>query len=689
MDSRTKQLLKVMLAQESPISVVKLAEQLEISKRTVQRELEGLPTLLKKYDLTFASKTGVGVWIEGEGREKLLEELNQDEEINVSHRTYRRKRLILLLLTESGVQKLYWFASEFKVSEATISADLESLDDWFTALHLKICRKLGTGIWLEGSEESRRRAIRAFIRENMHSQLIEEAYHDELEEIPFYSQLKQVGIPQILNKDVIKRVFSALEGMEHPQITTLTQSSYQGLVIHLSISVNRMLQGEHILQEQTFPLPQDQDYELAEKIAVELEEEFEFTVPKGEIAYICLHIKGSKQEKISKDVEKTLQFQGRDLKNLMDEMIYAFDPEKAFHLKQDEEFLHGLIAHLQPTLVRLTYQMEIHNPILPEIKENYLDIFTKCQKVAEVMEKTLGKTIPEGEIGFITLHFGAALVRLEEKSVQRRTVNVGLVCSSGIGISHMMYSKLVKIFKDRISLTSYGKRELVSSVYEREDFLVSAVSLKNCGIPVVEVSPLLSDADIEKIRKTLKEWEHTERKKKISPSRQSELEEFFEISGLMKGILDRFAISRLPKEIPLENTISLIADHCATNPTCAKLISTDLWEREKLSTQIFPEMGFALLHGKTEGVYEPQLRLYLTEELTPFAHPSLRGISVIIVMLLPKEEKPITAQILGSISTAIIDDDTILTTLASGENEQVVRAISSVFKEFLVGYLQT
>ena len=64
--SRMQQILKILLKQNGAVPVKLLAEQMGISKRTVQRELETIARPLKKYGLEFCSKAGSGVWLEGE-----------------------------------------------------------------------------------------------------------------------------------------------------------------------------------------------------------------------------------------------------------------------------------------------------------------------------------------------------------------------------------------------------------------------------------------------------------------------------------------------------------------------------------------------------------------------------------------------------------------------------------------------
>lgn len=62
---RVSQILQILLEQNAPISVKALAEQMNLSKRTIQREMDSINTILKGYEITLNSKTGIGIWLEG------------------------------------------------------------------------------------------------------------------------------------------------------------------------------------------------------------------------------------------------------------------------------------------------------------------------------------------------------------------------------------------------------------------------------------------------------------------------------------------------------------------------------------------------------------------------------------------------------------------------------------------------
>ena len=206
------------------------------------------------------------------------------------------------------------------------------------------------------------------------------------------------GIGKILKEDILRRVVKCISLIDEKKVMTLTDNSYLGLVLHISIAISRILKNEIIEQKEQWELPRDEDYRLAEKIVKKLEEEFSIEIPQMETAYICLHIKGAKHQGIEWDGQKTIEVEQKELLNLVNEMINAYDEESAFLIKQDNDFIQGLLAHLQPTFIRLIYDMKISNPILKDIRIAYPDIFERSKKAAAVLERWIKKPVPEEEI---------------------------------------------------------------------------------------------------------------------------------------------------------------------------------------------------------------------------------------------------------------------------------------------------
>ncbi|MFI3171429.1 MAG: BglG family transcription antiterminator [Eubacteriales bacterium] len=689
---RLKQILVVLLKREEVIAVKQLADHIGVSKRTVQRELEYIDKSLKPYGITFVSKTGVGVWLEGEAekRHALLEQIISEDMYDTGNKEERRKRLILEILKDKELKKLFVYSSKFKVSEATISSDLEAIESWINQYDLQIVRKPGSGILVEGTEKSYRRAIRAFVEENINTTLIREIYEPTYDTTATYEIIKRSGIGQMLEEDVMNSVVNSIVKLKNPNIQSLTESSYIGLVIHISIAINRILHDETIEADDSWlkRFESDEDYELAEDIVWALEETFDIEIPELEVAYICLHIKGAKHEHIYWEGKRTLQIENAELTQLLNDMIYAFDSEKAYLLKQDEEFIQGLLAHLQPTLIRLNYDMHIQNPILEGVKRDYEEVFEKCRKAAEVLGAWVNKPIPETEIGFLTVHFGAALVRAEGRQEILRPVRVAVVCSSGIGISRLMSSKLTKIFQERMIVKTYGKRDLSAYEEGKHDFCITSISIDNLEIPKVEVSPLLNDEEIEEIRRMVYKYERVPEKNQYSNGFVDHMEEVHIVATQIKKIIKDMSIHRVPKSMLFDQLLREIGQVLSPHVECQQLIKQNLMEREQISTQIYAEFDFALLHTRTEGITSPCFHIWMTDTLEAFQEPYMKGIHIAFVMLVPIDGYLQTnTEILGNISTMLVENAKFVEAVRNVNEAEVRNILSAQLKKYFALYL--
>ena len=692
MTPRMRQILLVLLREDGPISVKTLAEQIGVSKRTAQRELEYSERTLKAYEIHFLSKTGVGIWLEGseEEKDRLFEQARQGDPYDVSNRDERRKRLTLEILKEKGLKKLFYYSSQFGVSEATISADLESVESWLGQYDIQVSRKPGSGISAGGSEENYRRAIRAFISENMDTRVLREAYEVEKNVPDRYDILKKSEIGQVLDDDILRRVIDCIADMDHLRIRNLTENSYVGLVLHISIAINRILKDEVIEPGSAWmeKMERDEDYLLAEEIVAELEEEFEIDIPEMEICYICLHIKGAKHEKVQWNTPNGLPLENRELQRLVNEMIDAYDPVQSCLLKQDEEFIQGLLAHLQPTLIRLMHGMRIQNPMLQEIQEGYPEIYRKCRNVAEVLGKKAGRPVPEEEAGFLAVHFGAAVFRLEGRRETIRKVHVGVVCSSGIGISRLMVSKLEKTFKDQMILTAYGKNDITPYILGKTDFLISSIPMEQQDIPVIHVNPLLNEEDMEEIRKRVFQFERMPEKYKKDNEFSIQLDEINLVALQIKTVLEYFTFFKVDNGISFEELLIAIGEKMSPYSDRSGMIQEDLMRRERISSQIFAEFGFALLHTRTKGVIRPEFAVCMTKDLGTFQNPYFKNIRTVIIMLVPIDDNAkINNEIMGYLSGMLIEEYEFLDVLSRGDKEEIRGLISRYLKEFFNRYL--
>lgn len=688
--SRAKQILKILLTEEEAIPVKSLAEKIGVSKRTTQRELEYISSYLKGYEIKYFSKTGVGIWLEGtqEEKKRFLSFLCQNESLDVPGKEERRKRLILEILKEKGLKKLFYYSSQFGVSEATASTDLEAIGEWLSGFGLDIKRKPGSGVYVEGTEENYRRAIREFIYSNLDTRLLRESY-ESTDEIPGeYGYAVKSGMDGILDENIMKKVMECINNIDDGRIVSLTENSYMGLVIHISIAINRIMKDEVIEESSKIEndIVKDLDYSLAQKIAGSLEEYFAITIPEIEITYIWLHIKGSKHEKVQYGTTQLAA--GGQIRQLVNEMIDAFDKENAYLIKQDDEFLQGLLAHLQPTIIRLVHGMQIHNPMLEDIKKSYVELYQKCENVALVLGKSLGKEVPPEETGFLTVHFGAAMVRLEGRKEKLRKVHTGVVCSSGIGISRLMSSKLKKVFQNKMVVSAYGKNDVTPYIIGKTDFFISSIPLEIDDVPVLYVNPLLNEKDMDEIRHLFYKYERLPQKHEEMGSFQEQLDQINKMAAQIKMLLKYMGFFKVNGNITFDELLVMAGEEISPYSDRREMIREALQRREEISSQVFAELGFALLHARTKGVIRPEFTICATHDRKPFKDPYFKGIQVVIIMLVPEDENvSINNEIMGYISSLLVEEADFVNMLYSGEKEEIRSMLSSYLKKFFNQYI--
>lgn len=332
--------------------------------------------------------------------------------------------------------------------------------------------------------------------------------------------------------------------------------------------------------------------------------------------------------------------------------------------------------------------MQITNPVLEEIKRDYPDIFRRCVQVAQVLEQWIKKPVPEAETGFLTVHFGAAMVRMEGKKEDIRPVRMGVVCSSGIGISRLMSSKLEKAFKERVSITTYGKKDITPYIAGKLDFFVSSIPMENVDAPVIYVNPLLSEADMEQVRKMVYQYERTPEREKEETSFSAQLEEINLVAAQINAVIKYMEFFKVDHYITFDELLIAIGEKLSPYRDRGEMIQADIRRREKIASQIFAEFGFALLHTRTKGVIRPSFTVCMTKDLKPFRDPYFKNIQAVFIMLLPVDDNiKLNSEILGQISTLLIEDYTFMDTVLGGDKEAIRDALSVHLKKFFNKYL--
>lgn len=670
---RIKQILSYLLSAEQPATDQEVADALGVSKRTVLREADYIAGLLKEYDLTLLRKKGEGSQIGGsaENKEKLLQVIRNRNELVISDKEKRRNLLKLELLRNREPQKLFYYSDMFGVSEATISTDLEAISEWAGECHLSIIRKPGYGIALSGSEKSYRTAMQRYVTENMNKR------DDSVLGDNIYS---------LMNEAILSEVENVLEDIKEPYLRLLTNDAYVGLLVHLAVAVERIRQGE-IVREDTYDATYDKGYDIAKKIASALEEEFSIEIPESEVNNILLHIKGAKLNYTSETL-KDSGIRTDELMSIIDAMIDTLDYDLAKELRYDEDFIRGLMVHLEPALYRMKNDMTISNPLLSEIKQEYPDVYADCERAAKEIEKRTGLVPNEAEIGYLAMHFGAAMEKIDSRKKKKRTVTIGVICASGFGVAQLMMAKLKSQFADwDIVLKAYGSDEISQHVVSRTDFFVSSINVDSLGVDYVLVNPLITQRDVLQISVKIDEYASM-------PARQEDndftrqLDEINNIINRVKGVIRRYHHLTVSKDMTLEMLVRTLAGEMTDSSKAAAVLGADILAREQVMTQLFPELGIALFHCRSKAVKECLIITCSDDENLGFTDKQLEGIKGVICMTMPLDiNRQENSEMLGRVSSAIIEDSEFLELLREGREDGIREKLQKILKAYFTEQL--
>jgi mannitol operon transcriptional antiterminator len=707
LSSRTKGILEIISNECNTITIKEIAKRLAVSSRTILREMPSVEKWLESNEFQLIKKPRVGIKLVATLDDKeRLKSLLEDESVEKTFTPEERQSLIIgELLQNKEPTKLYYFSSSFKVSEGTISHDLDKVEAWFEKYKLTLVRKPGLGVYLKGKENTFRKAMINLLYENLNEEQILNVIRQNL--TPGNKSNGRIEINtknrlmNLIDKEIIKTIEQTIHEAEGDLEYRLTDSSYAGLIVHLALAIQRIKNNENITMKDEFltKLSESQEYTTAEKIAYKIAKSLNIEIPNDEIGYITMHLKGSKMRNgaykgDSKGVDEFI-IGNFELTKLVNEMIKIAEEKSGYSLKGNENLLVGLVSHLRPTINRLKMNLDIRNPLLEKIKEMYPGIFSISAKCAEVINKRFNLEMPEAEIGFIAMHIGAAIEK-ERRSVEKdnRIYNVVVACTSGIGTSKLLATRLKKEFNNLQIIDTISTIEINEEWLEKNevDLVISTVYVKEKSIPIVNVNPVLLKNDINRIKKILEKLNvysvknlYTSDQKNIDlMDRASALKDYGE--GVIE-ILSNFFFEESIHANSINELIRCVSSLVGKNKEEVDIIERDLKEREKHGSTILNGKELILLHCRTNGVNTLKLGVARLSPQKPIFCMNTNGdkekIVTALVMMTPFNKSNRHLEAISEISRNLIDDPMFIDVLARGTKKDIYNAVNGVLNGFL------
>ncbi|WP_426333271.1 BglG family transcription antiterminator [Paenibacillus silvae] len=682
---RQREIVEFLLEHPHEVTAGEIAVEVKVSTRTVHRELLMIEQWLEPLGMRLEKKSGTGIRIDsGSGSDDLgalRQKLEGHEYVEFTPEE-RKLFMLCILLEEAEPVKLLALASDLKVTVSTVTTDLDDLESRIRQAGLKLVRRRGYGVEITGSEAVHRRAIAALALEVLDESDLFGRQTEQGGSIVNQKLLRMIGHSDVLT------IENALWQPDIEWLEKIPERQYMKLLIQLSAAVVRIRKGFHIERARS-----GAESAVAARAMAEAHEA---RVPAFMASRLCsvlssqLDMSFSEEEQhyfhqLLIETEQQLHSSGLlpiDDLILMDRVHSLTDQMQertgyAFH--EDRLLREGLIAHMIPVMERLEGHQVIRNPLLQQIRKDYDILFEQVR--TSVLQAWPGAEVPDEEIGFLVMHFGASIERLRALKQDIRAI---VVCNSGIGSSRMLSSRLSKEFPEIQIIDSVSWYEAARVPAEEYDLVLSTVDLPMEEDQYYKVSPLLTAEESERLRHFIKtttlQRQHRKPREMGNETRNRYSDPDAMEATLLEivRIIGKFQVHALDNA-HLDFAQSVLA-MCKVAHRAGVLkdpgeVAKLLEVRESMGSQKIPGTRLALFHTRSESIYRPSISLYQLEEPLLQTMDDPEGVSHVLLMLGPKELSKESLEVLSEISALLLQEEMIML-LGKGSRDEIIHYLS-------------
>lgn len=682
--SRQKQIIQILTksTNKNPITISTIAEILNVSSRTVLREMPKIEEWLDENGFNFIKKPGVGLIIdESLENQQLILELLEVENVQKEYSKEERKRIILSeLLIAKEPLKLFYFTNQLKVSEGTLSNDLDGIEDWLKAFDIKLIRRQGVGIYLEGNEKNYRKVLSDILYRTLEEKelikLLKKSLNSPSSEnsIEFSIENRMLNF---IDKTIIKGIEKIVSELEEKFNFKLIDSDYIGLVVHISLSVQRIKNGEKISMDKSSlsELEILPEFAVATEITEKLEKVFTIEIPKDEIGYITMHLKGARL-RLNK-VENDIDLDNLDIKQISNYIITEVENDFNIEIINKQKLSKDIYNHLVPAISRMSMKLNIRNPLLENIKEQYSEIYHSCENACEILKKiTKIDKIPESEVAYIAMHIAAAI----EENLKNENLSVVIACPTGVGTSKLLGVNIKKEFpnldiKNSISVINIDTKKLKD---DGIDFIISTVDL-DVDYRYICLNPMFLQKDKIKLKEFIHRYSKQRITKKIIKKElkcdKDKIKNITNLGTEIISILEEVRVREINNVKTVNDLIGIASSVFAENVNHAKEIKKLLLEREEKSSTYLNGFNMMLLHCKDKKITSCKFGVIrLNEKLIEDG----KEINFAIISLIPEKNTQTQINIMSHINGEIIERESLRNSIMKISEEELTSIIEKI-----------
>lgn len=689
--TRQKSIIRILTRMDGrPITVAVISEKLGVSTRTILREVPAIEKWMSDNDFNFERKPGVGMLV-GEAPETLrfIEELlDADNLVPMYSRQERRKHILGELLFSDEPVKSLVFTSKYKISDGTLSEDLDVLDTWLRDHSVQIIRRPGLGIFVEGTELAIRQAISNAVLEFCDVERIPGLITQGTSDDEKMQSLSREPLLVFLTPQLLRFSIRILKETEARLNIYYTDSGQIALIVRIALSIYRIRSG-HSLTE----LNMDMDglrglseLPTAKLIAFEIEKQFDLEVNAKEKIYLAMHLSATRI--LSRGSSFSDPLQALNIRQVVMAMTSVAEQLTGIPFKSDSTLINDLVSHISMTEKQLELNLVSRVTYTEDLKRTYPEIYAAAETACEVLREWVQpRVIHDAEIGLIAMHFAASAERYQNS---KQKVSVAVVCPTGIGSSRMLAATLTGAFHNLevrkvISAFSIDTQALRDNGI---DLIISTTDL-HIDFPYIVVEKVLKAQDKLLVSQEIDRISKEKLQRRIQQGGRhamimdvDDIRRTSEIGAEIVEILNHFRVVRQARAENIRQMMEMAASVFAGSEEDIRRLADCFQEREKLGATYIPDMQICLFHGACDLVEHSRFGFLVLDEPLATTETLIRGA---VIMVVPESFRDsYRVEPAGRLSALLVEDERFLQALQRGDEA----AGFNLAREALVKYFQ-
>ena len=689
--TRQKSIIRILTRMDGrPITVAVISEKLGVSTRTILREVPAIEKWMSDNDFNFERKPGVGMLV-GEAPETLrfIEELlDADNLVPMYSRQERRKHILGELLFSDEPVKSLVFTSKYKISDGTLSEDLDVLDTWLRDHSVQIIRRPGLGIFVEGTELAIRQAISNAVLEFCDVERIPGLITQGTSDDEKMQSLSREPLLVFLTPQLLRFSIRILKETEARLNICYTDSGQIALIVRIALSIYRIRSG-HSLTELNMDLDGLRglsELPTAKLIAFEIEKQFDLEVNAKEKIYLAMHLSATRI--LSRGSSFSDPLQALNIRQVVMAMTSVAEQLTGIPFKSDSTLINDLVSHISMTEKQLELNLISRVAYTEDLKRTYPEIYAAAETACEVLREWVQpRVIHDAEIGLIAMHFAASAERYQNS---KQKVSVAVVCPTGIGSSRMLAATLTGAFHNLevrkvISAFSIDTQALRENGI---DLIISTTDL-HIDFPYIVVEKVLKAQDKLLVSQEIDRIGKEKLQRRIQQGGRhamimdvDDIRRTSEIGAEIVEILNHFRVVRQARAENIRQMMEMAASVFAGPEEDIRRLADCFQEREKLGATYIPDMQICLFHGACDLVEHSRFGFLVLDEPLATTETLIRGA---VIMVVPESFRDsYRVEPAGRLSALLVEDERFLQALKRGDEA----AGFNLAREALVKYFQ-